>query len=71
MDIYLLLWVVDKVFLGFRLARDLRSKMSRIQLPIVKSFRVSLCEQPQKKICWDPKGGWKSVFEVSQPVQAG
>ena len=32
------------------LARDLRSKMSRIQLPIVKSFRVRLCEQPPKKI---------------------
>ena len=29
-----------------RLARDLRSKMSQIHLPIVKSFRISLCEQP-------------------------
>ena len=57
---------------GRAVARDLRSKMSGMQLPIVKSFRVSLCEEPPKFFfCWDPKRGCKSVFEVSQLVQAG
>ena len=57
---------------GRAVARDLRSKMSGMQLPIVKSFRVSLCEEPPKFFfCWNPKRGCKSVFEVSQLVQAG
>ena len=33
-------------------AYDLWSNMSQIQLIVVKSFRVSLCEQPPKKIFW-------------------
>ena len=50
------------------LARDLRSKMSRIQLAIiVKSFRVSLCEQPPKKIvCGTPE--WVGQGLVSQTI---
>ena len=54
------------------IARDLRSRMSRIQLAIVKSFRVSLCEQPPKKNYWlgHQKGLEKCVWS-SQLVQAG
>ena len=56
----------------WRVARDLRSKMSRTQLAIVKSFRVSLCVSNLQKFgCLDSKRDWKSVFEVSQLVQAG
>ena len=34
----------------------IQSKMSRIQLLVVKSLRVSLCERPAKRIfLWDPK----------------
>ena len=44
------------------LAWVLQSKMSRIQLAIVKFSNV-------QTIFWcDPKRPWKSVFEVSQPV---
>ena len=49
---------------------SITSKMSRMQLPLEKSFRVSLCDQAKKKFRWDPKMPWKSIFEVSQPVQA-
>ena len=45
--------------------------MSRIQLPIVKSFRVSLCEQPPKKIflAGTPKGVGKVCLKF--PASAG
>ena len=42
--------------------------LSQIQLIVVKSFRVSLCEReqpPKIYFWWDPKMPWKSVFEVS------
>ena len=46
----------------YLLARDLRSKMSRIQLIVVKLELASVSNL---------KRGSKSVFEVSQPMQAG
>ena len=54
-----------------RLARDLWSKMSRIQLAIVKSFRVSLCEQPPKNFFFfgPQKGLDKCVWSL--PASAG
>ena len=57
---------------GRAVARDLRSKMSGMQLPIVKSFRVSLCEEPPNFFfAGTPKGVAKVCLKFPSAASAG